>query len=80
MFKLYAFMAGINAAIKPTNIVSKNKVPSFSQINSYGLKLILKSSSAEFDNILNPTLPKIVPKINPTTHKSKLSIITTFKS
>ena len=32
------------------------------------------------DNRTNATLPKIVPKINPTTQSSKLSIITTFNS
>ena len=31
MFKLQAFTAGINAAIKPTNSVTKNKAPSFCQ-------------------------------------------------
>lgn len=73
-------MAGIKAAMIPTKIVSKNKIPSLSQINSYGLKLILKSSSAELESNIKAILPRIVPKRNPTTHNNKLSIITNNKS
>ena len=61
MFNVYAFMAGIPAAINPTNKVKPNKSPSFSQIISMGLNPNLKSDSDAFDNRTIPTLPKIVP-------------------
>src|SRR5690606_19392201 len=80
IFNEYALMAGINAAIIPTASVTTNNQPSLSQINSYGLKLNLKSASDDFEIITNAILPKIVPKIKPTKHKSKLSIKTNAKS
>ena len=54
-------MAGIPAAINPTNKVKPNKSPSFSQMISMGLNPNLKSDSEALDNKTMPTLPKIVP-------------------
>ena len=77
MFNVYAFIAGISAAINPTNKVNPNRSPSFSQMISIGLNPNLKSDSEAFDNRTIPILPKIVPNKYPTTQSKILSYKTT---
>ena len=43
-------------------------------------ELVKNLNKDEFEININATLPKIVPKINPTTQSNKLSIIISFKS
>ena len=69
----YAFTAGITAAIIPTNMVVKNKIPSSLNANSNGLNAILKFCSVDVEIKYSPSLPTTIPNTNPITQSKILS-------